>query len=432
MTAHALRIVDGSTPDLPFDLIAEQALLGALLISSAPQASVALILKREHFFEPLHQIIYGAIDDLATAGRPSDVLTVGAALSDLELPDGSPPIRVYLARLATEAVTVRDAPAWAVMIRDLCHRRELILAASNLSSRARSGGIDTSGASILDAFGEETRHISEARSLVSEETSGALAWRIVDEIEAARAGEFKVDAFTTGFSPLDELTVYRPEEVIVTAGRPGQGKSVFAACSARRQAEAGIGILELPLEIGREQAIARHITDLAYDRDHPICFSWILNRDVRRRGDSERIAYAVRAFERLPIIVDDAERITIPRLHARVRQAKAQLAVDGKRLGVVILDHLDFIDASDRYAGNRVQEIGEVMKGLKAIARREKVVVHLFCQLNRGVEGRDDKRPQLSDLRNSGDIEQVAGDATNLVDRQCAAANHANFAIWLT
>lgn len=393
---------------VPFDLMAEQALIGALLIQNALVAPVSLVLDEQHFYEQIHRLIYGAIVETATAGRPADAFTIGAILSTVELPPGAPPLRQYLARLMAEAVMVRDAVGWAVMIRDLAHRREIIEAANDLSARSRQAKITTAGADLIDGFSEATKHILDANAKLNVEPTADMAWRIVDEIEKSSAGQFHREAFTTGFDRLDELTLYRPEEVIVTAGRPGQGKSVLAACAARRTAEGGLGVLFFPLEIGREQALARFISDIAYDERSPVMFSRILNRDLHSLEHRDRVGAAARFFTGLPITVDDAERITIARLAAKVKYEKAKMAARGLRLGVVFLDHLDFIEASDRYAGQRVQEIGEIMIGLKAIARREKVVIHLFCQLNRAVEGREDKRPQLADLRNSGDIEQVA------------------------
>lgn len=404
MTAHAVPPI--SPP--PANIGAEQSLLGALLLSNAQAPAVAMVLEPSHFSEPLHKIIYEAISDAVSAGRPADLMTVGAALANLEMPEGSPTIAAYLARLATGAVTIRDAPQWALMVRDLAHRREIMARAQDMIRDASDAPITTTGAEILDGFNESVRHILETRATFNTEPTDAMAWRIVDEIERARVGEFKADAITTGFPRLDQSARYRPGDVVVTAGRPGQGKSVFAACSARRVAEAGFGVLEFPFEIGREQAVCRHLADLSYDPRAPICFSWLIDRDLRNPEYVDRIGGASRALNALPIEIDDAERLTVARIGARIQQAKANFAARGVRLAYVSLDHLDFIQASDRYAGNRTQEIGEIMIGLKAIARREKIVLHLFSQLSRAVESRDDKRPTLSDLRNSGDIEQVA------------------------
>jgi replicative DNA helicase len=391
---------------MPASVDAEQSLLGAMLVSKSCIPAVALILEPEHFSESLHAAIYRRIVEAANAGHPTGPKMIAAGLSDLEMPEGIT-ISGYLARLSIEASSIQDAPAWATMIRDMAHRRELTGAARELAADAMGAAITTAGVDILDRFSDRVKHIAETRA-VPVEGSDALAWRIVEEIEKARAGEFTPDTFTTGFPRLDETARYRPGDVIVTAGRPGQGKSIFAACTARRLAESGLGVLEFPFEIGREQAICRHLSDLAYQSRSPICFSWILDRAVHSPALSDRIGAAVQRLNQLPIEIDDAERLTVSRIAARVRQEKAKMAARGVRLALVSLDHLDFIQASDRYAGNRTQEIGEIMIGLKAIARRENVAVHVFSQLNRSVETRDDKRPTLSDLRNSGDIEQVA------------------------
>jgi replicative DNA helicase len=397
MTAH---LTIDSTSSLPVAIEAEQALLGALLLSNQMASGVATIVDRSHFAEELHAAIFGAISDLISTGRQANTTSVALALGGVELPAGAPPIGEYLARITCNAVTIRDAPGWALMVRDTAHRRRIIALAGDLIAAARDASISASGASILEPFNDGVRDIEEARGLEPAESAGDMAERFVQEIGAARVGDYVVESFTTGFERLDALTRYRPGEVVVTAGRPGQGKSIMATAAARRIAQSGIGVLEFPLENGKEQAVARHLADMSYSRAKPIHYGWIIDRDIRDMGDDDRIRRAANKLAEIPLIIDDAERITITRLSSRIKQEKSRLAAAGVRLGVVELDHLDFIDATDRYAGNRTQEIGEIMKGLKAIARKERVVIHLFCQLNRGVEGRDDKRPQLADLRN--------------------------------
>lgn len=413
MTAHQ-TINDAAT--LPVAIEAEQALLGALLLSNASFPTVSLVIDRSHFAEELHARIFDVIEILVSSGRQADARSVALALHGVDMPDGIT-IGDYLGRLSVGAVTIRDAQGWALMVRDTAHRRQIIASAGDLIIAAREASITAPGSSLLERFLDEVRPIEEASGIARKESTGDMAERLVREIGAARSGEFVVESFTTGFERLDALTRYRPEEVIVTAGRPGQGKSILATASARRTAQSGVGVLEFPLENGKEQALARHIADMCYSRGNPIHYSWLIDRDIRNKDDDERIRRAAERLTGLPLVIDDAERITVSRLSMRVKQEKARMAARGVRLGVVMLDHLDFIDATDRYAGNRTQEIGEIMKGLKSIARREKVAVHLFCQLNRGVEGRDDKRPQLSDLRNSGDIEQVA-DVVNFLYRE--------------
>jgi replicative DNA helicase len=400
---------------IPTCLDAEQALLGAVLLKPDAIGLISGFLDPSHFSEPLHSEIYGQACKLAAENSLS-AITIVAAIGSVQMPEGMT-IKAYVARLMAETPNIVGIAHWALMIRNAAHRREIAAACDALRQETISKAITDNPVLDLERFFETTRHIVEAPSPFSQENTSDLAWRMIDEIEKARAGDFKVDSFTTGFEPLDELTRYRPEEVIVTAGRPGSGKSIFSTSAARRIAQTGLGVLSFPLENGREQAIARHLADLAYLDRSPINYSWIMDRDIRDGHVAERVGYAARKFQELPIVVDDAERITIARLGSRVKQEKARFAAKGVRLGVVMIDHLDFISATDRYAGNRVQEIGEIMQGLKALARREKVAVHLFCQLNRGVEGREDKRPQLSDLRNSGEIEQVA-DVVNFLYRE--------------
>lgn len=397
-------------PKLPQSIEAEQALLGALLISNKQAAPVSLVIEPGHFYDRLHTLIYEAILELIDSGREATCKSVAEMLRNVELPADLPPsitLQGYLARLAADAVTIRDAENWAYQIRDLAHQREIILIGKEMIEEAQNAPITASGRSFVETFEERTKHIVEARD-VAVETTDALADRMLAETDLARTGEFKPVRFTTGFGKLDELVTLRPEEVIVTAGRPGAGKSIFSTSSGRHQAQAGIGVLEFPLENGREQAIARHLADLAYSSSSPLPYGLLLNRNVREPYVMDRIRRSLERLRSLPLVIDDAERLTIPQLVARVRQEKARMAARGVELGMVLIDHLDFLDASDRYKGQRVQEIGEIMVGLKALARRERVCIHLFSQLNRAVEGREDKRPQLSDLRNSGDIEQVA------------------------
>lgn len=400
----------------PCSIDAEQALLGALIQNGDALTHVTGVVAAEHFAEPLHGHIFAAINALAVAGKPITLALLSAELTSLELPEGVS-LRGYLARLAAEATTIINAPDYAAVVRDLAHRRDIIAAADALQAEARDMPLTMAPASALERFSETVRPILDADARSSCGYAGALAETILAEIDQVQAGTLKFETFTTGFEPLDGVTKYRPEEVIVTAGRPGCGKSIMCTAAARRIAQAGIGVLEFPLENGRDQALARHLADLTYSSDRPIYFRSILDRDLPAEHDRARIARAVGRLRDLPLIMDDSERITVARIAARVKQEKARLAARGVRLGVVMIDHLDYIDASDRYAGNRVNEIGEIMKGLKAIARREKVTVHLFCQLNRQVESRDDKRPQLADLRSSGDIEQVA-DVVNFLYRE--------------
>ncbi len=402
----------------PCNLEAEQAVLGACLMRNEAVAHVTGILHVEHFADPVHGAVYQAITDAVAAGKVANVVTLKDAFAHVQMPEGQN-MRSYLAHLCAEAPPIINAPDYATVVRDLAHRRAIIAASNDLCASARNMPITKSPAKALDWFSEATRPIldSDDRSTVA--WAGDIAEGIVDEIDRVQAGELRFETFTTGFAPLDKVTRYRPGEVVVTAGRPGAGKSIFATASSRRIAQTGLGILEFPLENGKDQAVSRHLADLAYSSSNAVFFSRILDRDLPSETDRARVSMAWQKLRDLPLVIDDSERITLARLGTRIKQVKSRLAARDIRLAVVMIDHLDYLDATDRYSGNRVQEIFEIMTGLKALARREKVQIHLFCQLNRQVEGRaaNDRRPQLQDLRNSGDIEQCA-DVVNFLYRE--------------
>jgi replicative DNA helicase len=257
-----------------------------------------------------------------------------------------------------------------------------------------------SGAGIEDAF-----HLARKKERVADRS-----WFRVTTIESITPHEEEECVC---------ISVSHPSRLYVTDDYIVTHNSIFATSAARRIAQTGLGVLEFPLENGKDQAVSRHLADLAYSSSNAIFFSRILDRDLPHETDRARVAKAWQRLRDLPLVIDDSERITLARLGARIKQVKSRLAARDIRLAVVMIDHLDYLDATDRYSGNRVQEIFEIMTGLKALARREKVQIHLFCQLNRQVEGRaaNDRRPQLQDLRNSGDIEQCA-DVVNFLYRE--------------
>jgi replicative DNA helicase len=207
------------------------------------------------------------------------------------------------------------------------------------------------------------------------------------------------------------ISVSHPSHLYITDDYIVTHNSIYVNSSAVRVARKGVGVLEFPLEIGPQQAVARHIADLAFRSGNRVAF-----RDIGRRAkeltDTDMVAIrkAQGHLRELPIEIDRRSRVTVAQIAAKVAQTKRSMAARGIRLGVVFIDHLDFIHASDRYSGNRTQEIGEICIALKDIARSQDVCVNLLCQLNRDVEKRPakDRRPSLADLRNSGDLEQVA------------------------
>jgi replicative DNA helicase len=402
---------------LPFNLDAEQQVLGVCIQKNDKISDVSDIVEIGHFYEPVHVEIYRTILDFSANGRPATLVTLKDAFDHIEWPEGMTSRR-YLAHLAANVACFDTVTNYARMVRDLACRRSIIEEAGKLIHAARHMPITASPAVSIEQFSQAVRPVLDSDDRSKLHWAGDLGFEWLDEMERVQSGDLKIETFTTGFDPLDKVTRYRPEELIVTAGRPGSGKSIFCTSAARRVAQSGVGVLEFPLENGANQARSRHIADLSYTSNSPIFFSRILDKSTRG-SEIDRARIAIDKLNKLPLVIDDSSRITLARLDSRVKQAKRELSSLGFRLGVVMIDHLDFISATERYSGNRVQEIFEIVTDLKSLARREKIQIHLFCQLNRQVESRasNDRRPQLQDLRNSGDIEQCA-DVVNFLYRE--------------
>lgn len=231
---------------------------------------------------------------------------------------------------------------------------------------------------------------------------------LLDHVARIKSGQAVIGA-PTGFQGLDNLIGgYRPGELVVVAARPGMGKTVFAVSSARQVAARDkTGVAFFSLEIGEEQTSARFASDEARDAGVFIPYSAMLSGRVSDKQFDTLVSIADRTAS-LNLLVETEPMIPIAEVDARIEKAQAKFGDAGAKLAVVFIDYLKFLKAADRYKGNRVLEIGEITGGLKEIAKKRGVCIVLLTQLNRGVEGREDKRPTLMDLRDSGEIEQDA------------------------
>ncbi len=199
----------------------------------------------------------------------------------------------------------------------------------------------------------------------------------------------------------------RPGQLDVLAGRPSMGKSALACSFARRAAMAGHGVLMFSLEMTVRECMARLAADACWCRDHTIAYSDARARKLQGR-DLEAFRAGVESLRKLPITIDGEAGLSASEIAARTRREAERLKREGRELRLVIIDHLGKVQVGDRYKGNRVNEIGELSDAMVRLAKRENVAVLAVHQINRGVEGRDNKRPALSDLRDSGTIEQDA------------------------
>lgn len=297
----------------------------------------------------------------------------------------------YLARLAADATTVINAGAYGRTIHDLAVRRRLI-------------GIGSPG---------------PASHLAGRSAADGGAW-MLERVRGLRDGTIPSTAIPSGLVELDRATNggFQRGELWILAGRPGTGKTV-AMTTLSRQAARHAGVLVFQAEVTPEQQWARYLADLAYRPGHPLPFGRIMaGRDLDEEA-FERVEQAQKWLAQLHLHVDYRSPISVAQIAFGVKAEKRRLARTEIRLGVVFIDYLKFIKASDRYQGQRVLEIGEISAALKQLAKAEDVCVVLLAQLNREVdkEGRVDRRPGKEDLRDSGELEQDA-DADLLLYRE--------------
>jgi replicative DNA helicase len=213
---------------------------------------------------------------------------------------------------------------------------------------------------------------------------------------------------TTGLHDLNKVVGgWRRGEFTVIAARPSMGKSAFAASTMVSIGMSGHGILMFSLEMTQAALAARCLSEQVYNSQTPIRYADILNNRIQD-WDKQRLEDAAENFADVPIEIDDQAGLTVSEIASRARKYAARLEKQGRRLDVVMVDHLGKVKASKRYSGNIVAETGEVSAALAGLAKELGVAMIALHQLNRGVEGREDKHPTLPDLRNSGDIEQDA------------------------
>lgn len=395
----------------PVSIESEQAVLGSILLHNEVMASIAGNVSVDDFSEEVHRRVFACATALIADHKPASPATLRAFLGEAEIVPGLS-LPAYLAKLAAAALPASVAVGHARIVRSLAARRAIITAAAAMDGHARDAGIGEDPAAIAAEHMHVLQGIAAASGTDTARHVGDHADELLRMVDGVRSGELAHRLVTTGYADLDGATSgYVPGALWIAAGRPGMGKTMFANSTAYRCAKTGVGVLEFPLEIGPTQMTARHLADMAYSGPGSVAF-----RDIGLRAMemSESHADAVRRvagrLRQLPIEVDRRSRVSVAQISAKVAQTKRAMAGRGVDLGLVIVDHLDFIHAGDRYGGNRTQEIGEICLGLKDVARTHGVCVNLLCQLNRGLEQRPakDRRPTLADLRNSGDLEQVA------------------------
>lgn len=385
----------------------EQSLIGAILLNNHAFDYIDG-LRAEHLYEPIHQRIFDACKSLYEAGKPATPLTIKSIFpADLKIADIT--ASQYIARLAASATTVINAKDYAENIRALWMIRETQGVLDKLTNHQQHSLFPTDA--LREAFQElDTIRLDHPQqSLIT--TAGASGESFVGRMTGIMTGKIAVTGVPTGIADFDRMTGgFKGGDLVVLAGRPGMGKSSVAATCARNAARAGYGVGLFSHEMSQEQLMARMLCDEAYDEPGgPIEYNNAINPKRLSMEHAERLHDAQRRLLELPMMIDYSSHLTVGEIAARARSMALTLKRKyGAPLKLLVLDYLKFIKASERYRGQRVYEIGEICGALKQIAKDMDLVVLLLAQLSRKVEEREEKIPELSDLRDSGEIEQDA------------------------
>ncbi|NCO16911.1 MAG: replicative DNA helicase [Alphaproteobacteria bacterium] len=400
------------TDALPHNIEAEQQLLGAILTNNEVYDRIAALVKPDHFFDPVHQRIFEIAAARIQKNALASPVTLKAFLEDdaglREL--GGP---AYLARLAGAAISAFAARDYAQMIYDLAVRRELIALGRDISAKAAK--VEVASEPREQIVEAEQRLYQLAEQGHAERGFQSFLRAVNDAVNVANAAyqrDGKLAGIATGLVDLDrKLGGLHTSDLLILAGRPSMGKTALATNIAFNIAKAyrhgrlpdgSDGTVEggvvgfFSLEMSAEQLAARILSEASEVPSDQI------RRGAMTEDEFRRFVEAAKALESCPLYIDDTPALPISQIAARARRLKRTHGLD-----LLIVDYLQLVKGTGRVE-NRVTEVSEITQGLKAIAKELNIPVIALSQLSRAVESRDDKRPQLSDLRESGSIEQDA------------------------
>jgi replicative DNA helicase len=378
----------------PQDLNAEQGVLGGMLLSKEAIADVVEVLKERDFYRPAHELIYDAILDLYGRGEPADPVTVASELTkrgDIARAGGAP----YLHTLISSVPTAANAGYYARIVRDHAIMRRLVEAGTKIVQigYSKEGDVDDA----VDVAQQEIYDVTERRASEDYIRLAELLPNALDEIEKISSGE-AVEGVMTGFKELDTLTHgLHPGNMIVLAARPAVGKSTLGLDIARYASiHEGKTSVIFSLEMSRSEITMRMLSAEAKVMLGNIR-SGVLNDD-----EWGRLAKRMGEISNAPLFIDDSPNMSMMEIRAKARRLKQR-----NDLQLIVIDYLQLM-SSGKKVESRQQEVSEFSRSLKLLAKELGVPVIAISQLNRGPEQRADKKPMLSDLRESGSIEQDA------------------------
>ena len=397
-----LSIVKENFKELPNNIEAEQAVIGSILVTNEIFDEINMIIKSENFYDPMHQKIFTAIEKLIFKGLLANPITLKNYFEnekdDLNVPE-------YLVKITKFSTSSRQAIEYSKIIYDMFVRRELIKISEQTIDDARLSDLNISGQTIIEGSEKKFYELAEkgAFSKSYMEFDEALK-QTIDMASAAFKNDEGIVGVPTGLRDLDDrLGGLHKSDLIIIAGRPGMGKTALATNiafnAAQKLLESGrkSSIVFFSLEMSSEQLSTRILAEQ----------SQIKSNDIRtgRISDEQfdKFIETSKNIAEIPLLIDETPAITIAAMSNRARRIKRIHGLD-----MIIVDYIQLMRGTSNYKDGRVQEVSEITQGLKAIAKELAIPVIALSQLSRQVEQRDNKKPQLSDLRESGSIEQDA------------------------
>ena len=380
--------------EMPYSMEAEQSVLGAVLVEPGCLSELVEKLRPESFFRSQHKALFGEMVRMFTGGEPVDFITLLEAAREAEIFQTEQEAKVYLTHLMEIVPSVRNLSAYVDIILDKQLVRNLMEISGDILSEARESGAE--GHLLLDSAEQRIYDVRQGRSakgLVSISDTLIETYDRLNKLSGDDREQYL--GIRTGFSAVDErIGGLNKSDLILIAARPGMGKTSFAlniAANVAIKAKKKVAIFSL--EMSSEQLTTRMLS----------CEACVESRRLRSgllEGDDwTRLAEAAQLLNKAPILIDDTAGITIPEIKAKLRRIKD--------LDLVIIDYLQLM-SSGRHTDNRVQEVSEMTRNLKLMAKELNVPVVVLSQLSRATESRQGHKPMLSDLRESGSIEQDA------------------------
>lgn len=407
--------MNAHVPENAYSLEIEQEVLGALMLGDELARKAIPILRDYHFIEPIHREIYRVITTSIERFNSANPVVVKKFLNEqtagaFEQATGLK-LSEYLARMVSNCIYGGGmAEKHARKIVEQWARHAFQQEADEIASLCNDPSTDIralakSVGQKLDDIMADVRAGANRRTRHTLASASSLALAAAEDAMQSGSG---LTGVTWGLTEVNRLTGgIQRRDLTLVAARPSMGKSTVGMSVAVRAAKKGNGVAFISLEMDGEKLSARALSDIAYDWSVQVPYTDLINGRIQK-DQLDSIKSASRDLDKIPLWIEDQSSLSVFDIRVKVEAIMQEAEAAGTPINVVVIDHLGLIKPSSRYSGNRVQEVGEMTAALKSMARELNIGIVLLSQLSRGVESRDNKRPMLSDLRDSGSIEQDA------------------------